>query len=59
MAEEKPKASVTISDFGGLVTSVDPRDIQPGMAQVQVNICAIRGAQLEVRSGIKQLQFEA
>lgn len=59
MDTKRPKASVNIPDFPGLITNVDPRDTPPGAAEVQVNICCIRQSVLIVRGGLRQVTFES
>jgi hypothetical protein len=46
------------ADFAGLVTNADPRDIPPGAAQEQVNICCISPGELQVRLGYREVVFD-
>ncbi len=55
---QKPKESVTIRDFPGLITKPDPDDINEGAARIQINLTCIRTAELRVRDGIRQLSFD-
>lgn len=52
-----PKASVELRDFAGMM-DVDPRDLEPGAAEVQVNACCLVMGELTVRRGYQQVQFE-
>ena len=53
-----PKQSVIINDFQGLITNIDPRDLPPGGAEEQVNACCIILGQLDIRKGIKEVEFD-
>jgi hypothetical protein len=55
---EKPKSSVVMRDFPGLITNLDPDDLPPGSAQVQVNVTSSRPAVLEPRPGYRVVIFE-
>lgn len=55
---ERPKDSVEIRQFMGLVTQQDPSDVQPGAAQVQINVGVTRPDQLDVRKGYRVVRFE-
>lgn len=55
---DKPPATVTMGDFPGLMTNVDPRDLPPGAAYEQVNCCSIITGELTVRAGLRQVSFE-
>ena len=52
------KPQVTISDFPGILTNVDPRDLPPGAAEEQVNAVALVYGELAVRRGIREVTFE-
>ena len=52
------KQSVELRDFPGLVTNLDPHDLPPGAAQVQINVVSIVSGELQVRLGIKEVTFE-
>lgn len=45
------------SDFPGLLTNVDPRDIPDGAAQEQTNITCLEIGVLSVRLGIREVTF--
>ena len=38
--------------------NVDPRDIPPGAAEVQVNCCSLVLGELTVRRGLQEVTFE-
>jgi hypothetical protein len=42
-----------------MASNVDPTDLQPGYAEVQVNVNGFQRGQLEVRRGLRELEFEA
>ena len=52
------KQTMELRDFPGLMTNVDPHDLPPGSAQVQINVVSIVAGELQVRQGIKEVQFE-
>lgn len=56
--QRDPAASVTIDDFQGLQTNVDPNDTQPGGLQECVNATCIIAGQLTVRGGMQPISFE-
>lgn len=51
--------SVEIMDFPGMITNLDERDLPPGAASEQVNVCSLIGGELQVRRGIREVTFEA
>lgn len=53
-----PDSTVLITDFGGLIDNLDPRDPPPGAAQDQVNACCVKQGELVIRHGFKVVQFE-
>lgn len=53
------KAKIQIEDFPGLMDNIDPFDTPPGAAEIQVNCCSILLGELRVRSGYRELKFEA
>lgn len=55
-ASEKPVAVST--DFPGLVTNVDPRDLPSGAAEEQLNLCSMVMGEMRVRLGIRPVIFE-
>lgn len=54
-----PASRVDITDFPGLVTKADSRDIPPGAAQLQVNAQSERAGELRPRRGLKLVVFDA
>lgn len=49
---------VAARDFPGLIDNIDQRDIPPGAADVQVNICCIVLGELSVRLGYREVSFD-
>ena len=56
---QKAEAQVVLKDFPGLVTKADPLDLPPGAAKDQRNAISTVPGELNVRPGVRQLQFEA
>jgi hypothetical protein len=55
----KPAQSdVILSDFPGIFTDIDPRDLPPGAAEEQVNICSMVTGELRVRLGLQEVTFD-
>ncbi len=52
------KTSVVMSDFPGIITKADPRDIPEGAAEEQVNARSERTGELTVRPGYQVVKFE-
>jgi hypothetical protein len=48
----------TASDFPGIMTNVDPRDIPAGAAEIQFNLSSIFIGELTSRLGIREVVFE-
>lgn len=44
--------------FGGMVSNLDSRDLEPGQAQVQVNVNSVKPGQLAIRKGFRELIFD-
>ena len=55
---EKALSEQDYSTFAGMQSSVDPHDVQPGQAVLQINGTAIRPGELNIRKGLLELQFE-
>ena len=49
---------VLCKDFPGLMDNIDPRDIPPGAADDQVNICCIVMGELSVRLGYREVTYD-
>lgn len=56
---EKALAEVMIKDFSGMASNVDPTDLRPGLAVLQVNVKSIRKGELILRRGLQELSFDA
>lgn len=56
----KPDAANTIEieSFRGLQTNVDPSDADDGGAIVQENLAMVAPGMLQVRGGMREVQFE-
>ena len=55
---EKALNSESHATFQGMVSTVDPHDVQPGQAVVQINVTAVRPGEMNIRGGMTELQFE-
>ena len=55
---EKPQTEVAIRDFAGMVSNTDPRDLQPGQSQVQINATTRRKGELVIRRGYREIAFD-
>lgn len=55
---ELAKEKVEIRDFPGLASRVDPNDVLPGAATVQINVTCVTPGALSVRGGLRPVQFE-
>lgn len=51
-------SNVPIRDFNGMASNVDPTDLKPGISQRQVNVNGLQRGQLEVRRGLRRVDFE-
>jgi hypothetical protein len=49
---------LNIRDFLGMASSVDPTDIKPGVSQLQVNVNGYHRGKLEVRLGLRELEYD-
>lgn len=52
------RGEVICKDFPGLIDNVDPRDLPPGAADVQINCCCIVLGELQVRLGYREIAFD-
>lgn len=50
---------VAATDFQGIVTAQDPRDLDPGTAELQVNIASAVMGELRVRLGMQEVSFSS
>lgn len=56
----KPAQPITVAtDFPGMMSDVDPRDIPAGAAEEQVNICSMVPGELRVRLGLQEVTFDS
>lgn len=55
---EIPRTARQIKDFRGMATNPDPTDLQPGIAELQINCNGYRRGQIEVRRGLREVTFE-
>ena len=55
---EKAQSEQEQMKFAGMVSSVDPHDIPPGQAVLQINGMSVRPGELTIRGGLKELSFE-
>lgn len=56
----KPAQPVVVAtDFPGMMSDVDPRDIPPGAAEEQVNLCSMVQGELRVRLGVLEVSFDS
>ena len=55
---EPPRPRIVISDFPGLTSNFDPRDLPPGAAQEQINATSETVGELRVRLGMRPVTFE-
>jgi hypothetical protein len=54
---EPAKTNVDLLDFPG-IQDLDPRDLEPGGAETQVNFCSLVQGEMQVRQGYRIVQFE-
>lgn len=54
-----PESAVQMRQFLGMASNVDPRDLKPGVSQVQINVAVIRPGELVVRRGLRELTFDS
>jgi len=56
---DRPRQSVEIRDYPGLIANSDPEDIPRGAAQMQVNVISLVTGELSTRGGYRTVSFEA
>jgi hypothetical protein len=56
---EVAKPVVVITSWEGMMPNVDPKDLPPGAAEVQVNATSVAYGEMVVRHGVRQVSFEA
>ena len=47
-----------IRDFQGMASNFDPTDIKPGVSEIQVNVNGYHRGQLEIRLGLRELEYD-
>lgn len=55
---DRPTAQIVARDFPGMVIAVDPDDLPPGAAELQVNLQSDRAGELRTRPGFRKLAFD-
>ena len=58
MAAERPRKSVEIDAFFGMVNNINTSDLPPGYAIVQSNVTCVVEAELNTRGGYRTVTFE-
>ena len=56
---DRPRKSVEIREFPGLVSNLDPTDIPPGYGIVQTNVTCVVEAEMDTRGGYRVVSFES
>jgi hypothetical protein len=54
----KPASTVDMSDFSGMASAVDSRNLKPSQSPLMVNVMIIRQGELTVRRGLEPLVFD-
>lgn len=52
------RGDVVARDFMGLIDNVDQRDLPPGAAEMQINICCIVLGEVQSRLGYRTVGFD-
>ena len=55
---QKPSSEVDMSDFSGMVSSIDIRRLPAGKSPLMINVMVIRIGELVVRRGLRELAFD-
>lgn len=55
---EPAKTEVSIKDFRGMGSNYDPKDLPPGVSQLQINVNGYQRGELVVRRGLREVTFE-
>jgi hypothetical protein len=50
--------SAVVNDFPGMVDNIDPRDLPPGAAEIQLNATSVKMGELQIRLGLRDITFE-
>ena len=56
---QEARTAVEIRDFRGMSSILDPHDLPPGVSRVQVNVTATRMGELNVRRGLREVNYDA
>lgn len=56
---QKAETEVAIERFQGMASNIDPRELNPGVSQIQINVAVLKIGELVLRRGFKELQFDA
>ncbi len=54
----KPDSEVKQTTFVGMTSNLNPRDLRPGQAFLQINVTAVRHGVLSVRQGLREVTFD-
>ena len=55
---DRPRKSVEIREFPGLISNMDPNDMPPGYGIVQTNVTCVVEAEMDTRAGYRVVSFE-
>lgn len=55
---EKPAGTVRIDTWRGMASLVDPGEIDPGAAELQINFRSQRVGELSTREGLHEMTFD-
>ena len=56
---EKEKSQVVIQSFNGMASVVDPNELKAGVSSEQVNVMVVRFGELQIRPGLRELQYDS
>lgn len=56
--EEQPATRVKIGKFQGQVSQANPHDLEPNMAQIQLNLAILVPGEMVTRMGLRELTFD-
>lgn len=55
---DRPQGIVKVNDFPGMANNVDPMDLPPGAASLQINVTSQTPGRLESRKGYQIVKYE-
>ena len=55
---DKPLDEARMRSFGGMASNIDPNDLAPERATLQVNITTSRKGELVIRRGLREVSFD-